>query len=175
MIRSDRHTTLLGPLKRAHLAARSLADEVLAPHGITMAQYTLLRHLDDNPGISGAELARLVRVTPATVTAMLTGLEAHGLVERWPDPAGGRSVLTRATPPAADLLETVWPAIQWAEAQLLEGVDPEDFAAFRRVVTAVVDHHAHLTAPPRLGPDVVPAAAPATNTHVTTRKTEAQA
>lgn len=143
---------MIGPLKRAHLAARSLADEALRRYGLTMAQYTVLRHLADSPDSSGAELARLVRVTPATMAGLLAGLEADGRIERTPDPAGGRCVLTRNTAAANELLEKVWPTIQWIDGQLLDGVAPEDREVFLRVLDSIVERHAELIAPRRLGP-----------------------
>ncbi|WOQ17653.1 MarR family winged helix-turn-helix transcriptional regulator [Raineyella sp. W15-4] len=152
MVRPDRRTTLLGPLKRAHLAVRTLADGTLRPFGLTIAQYSMLRHLADNPGISGAELARLVRITPASVAGMLSVLEQDGRVERTPDPAGGRCLLARTTPAADELLEQVWPAIQWLEEELFEGVPDADRDTFRRVLDAIVDRQAELLAPRRLGP-----------------------
>lgn len=163
MVRPDRRTSLLGPLKRAHLAARGLADGVLRPFGLTMAQYTMLRHLADNPGISGADLARLVRITPASVAGMLAVLEQDGRVERTPDPAGGRGLLARTTPAADDLLEQVWPAIRWLEEELLRDTSDDDREAFLRVLESIVERHAELLAPPRLGPPPTWAASPDTS------------
>ncbi|MFT4296582.1 MAG: MarR family transcriptional regulator [Micropruina sp.] len=148
----NRRTTVLGPLKRAHGAARGLSDEVLRPYGLSTAQYTVLRYVADHPGVSGAALARLIGVTPATMTAMLAALEKDGRVERTPDPAGGRSLQTTMTPQAEELLEQVWPALQWLEEQLLHGIDAADREAFLRVLDRIVARQAELLAPPRLGP-----------------------
>ena len=90
--------TLLYLLKRAHLAARALADDALAASGMSVAEYAVLRRLEEAPGLSGAELARRCFVTAPTINGLLTGLEQSGLIERLPDPQGGRCILARLTP-----------------------------------------------------------------------------
>jgi DNA-binding MarR family transcriptional regulator len=90
-------TSLLYLLKRAHLAARALADDALAGDGMSVAEYAVLRRLEEAPGLSGAELARRCFVTAPTINGLLIGLEQGALIERLPDPQGGRCILARLT------------------------------------------------------------------------------
>jgi DNA-binding MarR family transcriptional regulator len=46
----------------------------------------------DMPEMKVSEISKLLQVTPPTVTQLLKGLEAHGLVERRDDPTDRRSV-----------------------------------------------------------------------------------
>lgn len=106
-------------LKRAHLAARSVADEALAPRGLSVAQYALLRALEAEPGLSGAELARRNYVSAPTVTGLLTTLERSGLITRVADPQGGRCLLARLTPDGHEMLRCCRLTMEWLEETLL--------------------------------------------------------
>lgn len=64
--------------------------------GLTPIQFGVLLQLDREPGQSNAALARAVLVTPQSMSELLTGLVADGLVAR--DPATrGRPVATHLT------------------------------------------------------------------------------
>jgi DNA-binding MarR family transcriptional regulator len=57
---------------------------------VTTAQIGLMRQLANEPGLSGAELARRLLVSPQGAQLALTALERRGLVERKQDPRHGR-------------------------------------------------------------------------------------
>jgi DNA-binding MarR family transcriptional regulator len=81
---------LLWLLKQAfHYSLRTVNDAI-ANHGVTTAQIGLMNQLADEPGLSGAQLARRLLITPQGVQLALTTLERSGLVERKPDPNHGR-------------------------------------------------------------------------------------
>lgn len=69
-------------IKRAEQALMAAKSAALREHDLTVAQYAALYALSENPGISGAGLARACLVTPQAVAAVLKTLEARGLVER---------------------------------------------------------------------------------------------
>jgi DNA-binding MarR family transcriptional regulator len=56
-----------------------------------------LNRLVQEPGLSGAELARRLLVTPQAAQLALAALEARGFVERRPDTNHGRIVRTYLT------------------------------------------------------------------------------
>src|SRR6478609_2976483 len=66
------------------LAIRSAMDEALIRSGVSAAQCGVLSVLRREPGLSNAELARRLRVTPQTTHTIVTGLAAAGLVVRQP-------------------------------------------------------------------------------------------
>jgi DNA-binding MarR family transcriptional regulator len=57
-----------------------------------MAQWTALRASHEQPGASGAELARACRVSAQTMHTTIAGLERSGLVVRQPHAVHGRVV-----------------------------------------------------------------------------------
>jgi DNA-binding MarR family transcriptional regulator len=69
---------------RAHL------DATLADKGLTAPQYAALTTLEEDPGQSNAEMARLCFVTPQTMLLIINNLEQAGLVARTPHPTHGR-------------------------------------------------------------------------------------
>ncbi len=86
-------------MKRAEHALRLEMDGVLRGLGVTTPQYAAMSGLEEEPGLSGAALARRSFVTPQTMNGILLKLEGAGLVERRPHPEHGRvlqAYLTRA-------------------------------------------------------------------------------
>jgi DNA-binding MarR family transcriptional regulator len=65
-------------------------NEAISEHGVSTAQIGVLRQLANEPGLSGAELARRLLISPQGVQLALTALERQGLVERKQNPAHGR-------------------------------------------------------------------------------------
>lgn len=77
-------------LKQAFYFSLTEVNESVKEHGVTTAQIGVLRQLTSQPGLSGAELARRLLITPQGVQLALTALEKRGLVERKQDPQHGR-------------------------------------------------------------------------------------
>ncbi|MGB8388818.1 MarR family winged helix-turn-helix transcriptional regulator [Mycobacterium sp.] len=121
---------LLWPLKQAfHLSLKTI-NEAISEHGVAASQVGLMRQLADEPGLSGAELARRLLITPQAAQLALAELARRGLIERKQDPQHGRILLAyltdegRAVTSAAlvDALaahETVFGVLTSDERQLL--------------------------------------------------------
>lgn len=77
-------------LKQAFYYSLTTVNEAISDYGVSTAQIGLLRQLAGEPGLSGAELARRLLITPQGVQLALSALEGRGLVERKPDPRHGR-------------------------------------------------------------------------------------
>ena len=84
-------------LKRAFHYGHRAVNEALRPYGVTPTQMGALNRLRAEPGLSGAELARRLLVTPQAAQLALTALEEAALVERRPDANHGRIVRTYLT------------------------------------------------------------------------------
>lgn len=67
-------------------------NEALKPHGITSTQLSMLIRIAREPGLSGADLARLSLTTTQAANLALTALERKKLVERTPA-EGARHIL----------------------------------------------------------------------------------
>jgi DNA-binding MarR family transcriptional regulator len=69
-------------VKRAEQALMARKSQALRTVGLTVPQYSALMVLAEQPGLSGAQLARRCFVTPQTMAAILTNLEGKDLVTR---------------------------------------------------------------------------------------------
>lgn len=94
-------------IKRAEQELITAKSAVLRPVGLNVPQYTVLLVLSEEPGLSGAALARRCLVTPQTMSTVLATLEGKGLVSRQSHPVHthiqearltrkGRTVLSQA-------------------------------------------------------------------------------
>ena len=81
---------ILWLLKQAFYLSLKTVNDAISSHGVTTAQIGLMRQLADEPGLSGAELARRLLISPQGVQLALTALERRKLVERKQDPQHGR-------------------------------------------------------------------------------------
>lgn len=81
---------ILWLLKQAFHFSLTTVNEAISGHGVTTAQIGLMRQLANEPGLSGAELARRLLITPQAAQLALTALERRGLVERKQNPQHGR-------------------------------------------------------------------------------------
>lgn len=73
-------------LRQADIAVQALKEQRLRPLGIAGAHYSLLMSVHAEPGLTGAELARRLGVTPQAVASLIARLEDQGQVERRPHP-----------------------------------------------------------------------------------------
>lgn len=82
---------------RAAARLAKVAATALAEDDLSLAQYRVLVFLDrgDRPA---SQVAALLDVTPSTVTSVVDGLTARGLVERRADPGDRRRVVLSLTP-----------------------------------------------------------------------------
>lgn len=92
--------------KAAMAAVRRLRGrETHRPGTLSYAQYGLLFSLSGGGRMSARELADSAALTPASVTQMLEGLEAHGLVQRLRSAEDKRVVHTALTDKGQQLIE----------------------------------------------------------------------
>ncbi len=84
-------------VKRLQTAVRAALETGLRDHGVGMTQYAALAALDEEPGLSGAALARRCFVTPQTMHQVLAGMADAGLVARADRAPSGRALPTHLT------------------------------------------------------------------------------
>jgi DNA-binding MarR family transcriptional regulator len=101
-------------IKRAEQELIAIKNAVLRPVGLNVPQYTVLLVLAEEPGLSGAALARRCLVTPQTMSTVLNTLEIKGMVSRQNHPVHthiqearltrkGRTALTKADEAAVEV------------------------------------------------------------------------
>ncbi|MCF6389911.1 MarR family transcriptional regulator [Mycobacterium sp. MBM] len=81
---------ILWLLKQAFYFSLTSVNDAVKPHGVSTAQIGVLRQLTTAAGLSGAELARRLLISPQGVQSALAALQKRGLVERKRDPRHGR-------------------------------------------------------------------------------------
>ena len=113
-------------MKRAEHALWLEMDGVLRDLGLTTPQYAALSVLGDEPGLSGAALARRCFVTPQTMNQILVNLEAAGLVERRPHPEHGRVLQAYLTKRGEKLVSRAHVKVEAVEERMLEGMSRGD-------------------------------------------------
>jgi DNA-binding MarR family transcriptional regulator len=67
------------------------------PGGLNLSQTATLALLDENGGMTTADLARAEAMKPQSMSTILASLEQEGLVERAPHPTDGRQILFSLT------------------------------------------------------------------------------
>lgn len=83
------------------------ADRRARQHGMTRAQWSILKQLECNPGLSQKELAGNLEVEPITVARLVDRLEKAGLVERRADAQDRRVWRLHLRPQATPYLEEI--------------------------------------------------------------------
>jgi DNA-binding MarR family transcriptional regulator len=143
--RKNRQVTFLMSTSHKNLGAllrdlfRELADHVhvrLAEHGhpqIRVAHGNVLQFLDDE-GTRVSVLADRARMTKQSMGELVAHLEAHGYVERVPDPSDGRAKLVRATRSGRATYPLAREAIAEVEARWAERIGERRLAQLRELL-----------------------------------------
>lgn len=109
---------------------------------MTPTERTVMRLLDETPGLPPSRIGEILGIKRSNVSAALRELQRKGLVTREADPADARSVRVAPTPLAARNLERLREI--WARA-LREVVPPEaDVAGVRSALETATSRLAAL-------------------------------
>ncbi|MGW2822917.1 MarR family winged helix-turn-helix transcriptional regulator [Streptomyces sp. NPDC001443] len=121
-------------IKATEVAFMTAKAEALRPMGLTVAQYAVLLALRDNPGISGAGIARACLVTPQASAATLKTLEAKGLVVRELDDWARNSRPNRLSDEGRRLIDLADSAAGTVEQRMYDVLAPADRDVLRRLL-----------------------------------------
>ena len=103
-------------IRAVDLHSRSLIQR----YGLSGPQLIILRELSRLGEVSGSELAKVVSLSLATVTGILTRLENRGLVTRRRSNSDKRRVMVRVTADASRILDSAPPPLQESFARQFE-------------------------------------------------------
>lgn len=106
-------------LAKTHAGMRAIIDAELAPHGLTIVQFSLLEILAANPGKSSAELSRAFCVSPQSMAPLVSRLESEGYLERRRHPVHARVIECWITDEGAALLERARSVVANTESELI--------------------------------------------------------
>jgi DNA-binding MarR family transcriptional regulator len=101
-------------------------DVELRSLGLTTPQYAVLSCVENQPGISNADLARAAFVTPQTTQGIIANLERDELVVRAADEKHGRILCTKLTTKGRKVLERSHRVVGIIEKELVKGISEEE-------------------------------------------------
>ncbi|HYB81436.1 MAG TPA: MarR family transcriptional regulator [Mycobacterium sp.] len=130
---------ILWLLKQAFYYSLTTINDAMSVHGVSTAQIGVLRQLANEPGLSGAELARRLLVSPQGVQFALTSLERRGLVERKPDPQHGRILQAYLTGEGRDVAATVVSDAVAAHEKVFGVLSTEEQKTLRELLGRIVE------------------------------------
>jgi MarR family transcriptional regulator, organic hydroperoxide resistance regulator len=126
-----------------HARVQSLLEAL----GLYEGQPALLRSLWAQEGLTHAELARRLRVRPATVTKMIQRMEKSGFVERRPDPSDqrlSRVYLTGAGRSSQVAVRQVWRTL---EKDAFSGLTDDERVQLQHFFQKIRENLLRVTAP----------------------------
>jgi DNA-binding MarR family transcriptional regulator len=126
-------------LKQAFYYSLTTVNEAISDYGVSTAQIGLLRQLAGEPGLSGAELARRLLITPQGVQLALSALEGRGLVERKQDPRHGRILRAYLTDEGRSVASEVITDAIAAHDKVFGVLTPDEQETLRSLLTRVVE------------------------------------
>jgi DNA-binding MarR family transcriptional regulator len=132
-------------LARASTALTRRFDTALGNHhGISYADYQLLRHLARAPGgrLRRVDLAERLGLTASGVTRSLLPLEKIGLVGRQSDPRDARVGYASITPAGGELVANADTTVELVSNDLAAGVAPDQLAALTALLGQFAGIHA---------------------------------
>lgn len=105
---------------------RARLDDALDRHGVTTTEYMALSELRLRDGPSSAQLARIAFVSAQAMNLVIRDLEQRGLVQRRPDPRGGRVLRIGLTRAGLTTLRRCDRALDEIEQVMLAALDEQD-------------------------------------------------
>ncbi len=122
-----------GLVRVVHLISTAGAQELRA-HELTPAQYQVLVLLHRRPQATQRELTEALAVTKGNVSQLLTRLQETGLLDRVPDGAANRIVLTDK---GTALVRELMPAHQRFLARSFAALSADELAVLAALVARV--------------------------------------
>jgi DNA-binding MarR family transcriptional regulator len=117
-------------------ASKRMSGEI----GVTGPQRLVLRVAGLFPGLSAGDLATILHVHPSTLTGILQRLVDQRLLVRLDDPRDRRRAVLRLTARGGRINAVGHGTVESAVAEALDGLNPRDLTATRRVLERLALH-----------------------------------
>lgn len=147
----EQKDNILWLLKQAWYFSLTSVNESVSEHGVSTAQIGMLRQLASEPGLSGAELARRMLISPQGVQLGLKELERRELVERKQDPQHGRILQAFLTDHGRQVAEAVVSDAITAQEKVFGVLSDAEQATLRELLGRIIEqgtghelHHDHI-------------------------------
>jgi DNA-binding MarR family transcriptional regulator len=125
--------------RRMQQIAVAIFMEECRAFDLTPVQYAALVAIQTHPGIDATRLSAVIAFDRSTLGSVIERIEAKGLVERKPSPDDKRIKLLHLTRPGAALLREIVPAVDRAQARMLEPLKPADRKTLMALLSELVD------------------------------------
>jgi DNA-binding MarR family transcriptional regulator len=112
-------------------------DEALAVVGLTTPQYAVLAALEEEAGLSNAELARRSFVTPQSMIRVVAGLEQRQLITRHRHEGNARVLDADLTRRGRAVVSQAHTIVAEIESTMLADVDPGDITTATRALAVM--------------------------------------
>ena len=110
-----------------------LLDNRFAPIGLTDTKVKILFALAHHSGLTAKDLLPWTEVEPASLTALLQGLERDGLIAREPHPTDRRAVVLSITEAGREAQRQARDILHTASHDLFAPFTPEQSEEFERL------------------------------------------
>jgi DNA-binding MarR family transcriptional regulator len=126
-------------IKRAQTVLHDAMVDALGFHDLTVTQFAVLTALDEEPGLSNADLARRAFVTPQSMHAVLQELERLRFVVRRPHPAHRRVLQAALTEAGRRTLNSAANAVNAMEEQMLHKLSNPARSGLASALSSCID------------------------------------
>ena len=125
--------------RRMQQIAVSIFMEECTAFDLTPVQYGALIAIHTHPGIDATRLSAVIAFDRSTLGSVIERLEAKAYVERKPAPEDKRIKLLYLTKSGTALLKEIMPAVERAQARMLEPLKPADRKTLMALLEQLVD------------------------------------
>lgn len=125
--------------RRMQQIAVAIFVEECKAFDLTPVQYAALIAIHTHPGIDATRLSAVIAFDRSTLGSVIERLEAKNLIERKPAREDKRVKLLYLTRAGSILLQEIIPAVEKAQARMLQPLKPSDRDRLMALLTQLVD------------------------------------
>ena len=125
--------------RRMQQIAVSIFMEECKAFDLTPVQYAALIAIHTHPGIDATRLSAVIAFDRSTLGSVIERLQAKDYIERKPAPEDKRIKLLYLTKPGAAILREIIPAVERAQARMLEPLKPTERKTLMGLLVQLVD------------------------------------
>lgn len=127
-------------INRAGVSLAARFGTALRQAGVTLQDWRVLAALREHDGQRLTELAVRTSIEVSTLSRLVGGLEAGGLVSRSRDSDDARAIAIRLTADGAAATATLIPAAQILEREALAGLNEAEIATLKTLLNRIYDN-----------------------------------
>jgi DNA-binding MarR family transcriptional regulator len=128
-------------IRRMQQIAVAIFVEECRDFEITPVQYAALVAIRTHPAIDATRLSAVIAFDRSTLGNVIERLQAKGHIERKPSPDDKRIKLLYLTRAGAKLLQDIMPAVDRAQARILEPLKASDRKTLMALLAQLVDRN----------------------------------